>query len=107
MKFQKAATLAATTAPFVVSAQSTTPAACPTVLKPSYAAPSLAAGWSAQLVATGLTKPRSIMFDSNGHLLVVQQGAGIINLELTAGDGTCINVAKKTNLINSEEVSPP
>ncbi len=74
-------------------------------LKPSYAAPVVSNGWQAQLVATGLFSPRGIIFDSSGNLLVVQQGAGIIHLEFDDGGSTCLDVSKKTYLINSTSVS--
>jgi hypothetical protein len=74
-------------------------------LKPSYAAPVVSNGWQAQLVATGLSSPRGIIFDSSGNLLVVQQGAGIIHLEFDDGGSTCLDVSKKTYLINSTSVS--
>lgn len=90
-------------------AQSTTSSsACPT-FSPAYPAPVVAAGWQAQLIATGLSTPRSILFDSNGHLLVVQSGQGVVNLELADNGGICVSVAHKTYMINSTDVSihPP
>jgi archaellum component FlaF (FlaF/FlaG flagellin family) len=45
------------------------------------------------------------LFDSNGGLLVVQQGAGIVHLEFTDSGSTCLEVAKKNYLINSTAVS--
>jgi glucose/arabinose dehydrogenase len=74
-------------------------------LKASYPAPVLSNGWSAQLVAQGLTKPRGIAFDTAGNLLVVQQGSGIVHLAFNDGGTTCLEVAKKTTLIDSELVS--
>jgi glucose/arabinose dehydrogenase len=74
-------------------------------LKPSYAAPVVSNGWQAQLVANGLTDPRGVLFDSSGNLLVVQQGAGIMHLEFDDGGSTCLDVSKKTYLINSTAVS--
>ena len=76
-------------------------------LKPSYPAPIVANGWQAQLVAQGLKSPRSIVFDSKGGLLVVQQGNGIVHLQLTDSGGACFDVAKKTTLINDSSVSGP
>jgi len=73
-------------------------------LKASYPAPVLSNGWSAQLIAQGLTKPRSILFDAAGNLLVVQQGSGIIHLSFNDGGTTCLEVAKKTTLIDSKLV---
>jgi glucose/arabinose dehydrogenase len=90
-------------------AQSTSSSsACPT-LSPAYPAPVVASGWQAQLIATGLSTPRSILFDSNGHLLLVQSGRGVVNLELADNSGICVSVAKQTYMINSTEVGihPP
>ncbi|KAH7357665.1 cellobiose dehydrogenase-like protein [Pyrenochaeta sp. MPI-SDFR-AT-0127] len=36
-----------------------------------------AKGWKATKVAGGLTQPRTLLFDSNGNILVVQNGLGI------------------------------
>lgn len=77
---------------------------CTSSLSSSHPAPIVADGWSFSLVATGLTRPRSILFDSNGGLLVVQQGAGIVHLALTDGGDTCVEVAKKTSLVDSSAV---
>ncbi|KAL8961485.1 MAG: hypothetical protein Q9193_001966 [Seirophora villosa] len=62
---------------------------CSTTLTPSKSArPSIASGYQMALVATGLTKPRSIEFDTAGNLMVVESGAGITNLVLEDnGDG--------------------
>ena len=59
------------------------------------------------MVANGLRSPRGIIFDSKGHLLVVQQGVGVVHLEFDDGGGTCLDVSKKTSLINSNLVSGP
>ncbi|TVY15574.1 L-sorbosone dehydrogenase [Lachnellula arida] len=74
-------------------------------LKPSYPAPVGSNGWSAQLVAQNLTRPRGIIFDSAGNLLVVQQGAGIVHLVFNDGGTTCLEVAKKTTLIDSPSLN--
>jgi glucose/arabinose dehydrogenase len=80
-------------------------AATPTcTLKPSYSAPVLSNGWQAQLIATGLTAPRGVLFDSSGNLLVVQQGAGVVALEFNDDGMMCLDVAKKTFLVNSTAV---
>lgn len=88
------------------SAQSTTSAAgaCPTVLTPSYEAPVVGSGWTAQLIATDLNKPRSITFDQNGALLVVQQGSGIVRLTLTDNGGTCLAVNKTSTVVENSDV---
>ncbi|PVH86096.1 soluble quino protein glucose dehydrogenase [Cadophora sp. DSE1049] len=71
----------------------------------NFAEPVLANGWEHKLIAKGLTKPRSILFDSEGNLLVIQQGAGLIHLAFDDGGSTCLDVAKKTFLINSTELN--
>ncbi|TVY75547.1 L-sorbosone dehydrogenase [Lachnellula suecica] len=71
-------------------------------LKPSYPAPIVSNGWSAQLVAQGAIEARSIIFDSAGNLLVVQAGYGIFHLAFNDGGSTCLEVAKNTTLISSE-----
>ncbi|KAK3176342.1 hypothetical protein OEA41_007665 [Lepraria neglecta] len=66
---------------------------CSTTLTPTNSIkPSLAPGYRAALVATGLTDPRSIEFDSSGNLLVVQAGAGVESLQLQDNGGTCVTL---------------
>ncbi|RFU36239.1 hypothetical protein B7463_g57, partial [Scytalidium lignicola] len=77
---------------------------CP-ALTTSYPAPVSSDGWQYQLVANNLTTPRGIAFDSNGGLLVVQQGHGIVHLQFTDGGSTCVGLAKKTYLINSTDLT--
>jgi len=74
-------------------------------LKPSYLSPLVSNGWQAQLVAQGLTTPRSVSFDSSGHLLVLQRGIGITALEFDDGGSTCLDVRRTTYLVNSTIVS--
>lgn len=56
------------------------------------------------LVATGLTKPRSIQFDSAGNLLVVQSGAGVANLVFQDDGGVCLSVKSQKTVIDASEV---
>jgi hypothetical protein len=82
-------------------------AATPTcTLKPTYSAPVLSDGWQAQLIVQNLTSPRGVLFDGSGNLLVVQEGAGIVHLEFNDDGILCLDVAKKTFLVNSTDVSP-
>jgi len=53
---------------------------------------SAATGWKYTLLATGLTKPRSLLFDTEGHLLVLEAGKGLSAHTLSA-DG-CITSSK-------------
>ncbi len=83
-----------------------TESACSETLTPTNSIiPTVASGYRMAVVATGLTKPRSIRFDSKGNLLVVQQGAGIINLAFTDHGGTCLSVDKTKSVINNSSVS--
>jgi hypothetical protein len=50
-------------------------------------------------VATGLTNPRGIIFDSSGHLLVLQQGKGIGSLSLTDNGGACVIAGQPNDVI--------
>ena len=78
---------------------------CPASLTPTNnVKPSVASGYRVALVATGLTKPRSIHFDTLGNLLVVQAGAGITNLVLQDNGGTCVRVKSKKDVINNDDV---
>jgi glucose/arabinose dehydrogenase len=79
--------------------------ACSNILVPSNPAPVVANGWQAQLVAGGLTKPRSIAFDSTGALLVVESGKGISRHRFTDNGGTCLSSNHSHMLIEMSEVS--
>ena len=91
---------------FFVTALSQSSLSCSTTLTPTNSIkPSIASGYRAALVATGLTKPRSIEFDNAGNLLVVQAGAGIASLQLQDDGGTCVNVKSKKTLVQASAVS--
>ncbi len=96
-------TTAATTSTIAISSSPST--ACATVLAPSYSPPVVADGWKAQLVATGLTRPRGIKFDINNGLLVVEAGVGLTRLTFTDNGGTCLSVKSSTSVIADKEVS--
>jgi glucose/arabinose dehydrogenase len=81
--------------------------ACATVLTPSYSPPVVAQGWKAQLVATGLSNPRSIKLDSNGALLVLESRKGLTHWTFTDNGGTCLSVKSNATLIEDTEVSLP
>lgn len=80
---------------------------CATILAPSYTPPVVADGWSAQLVATGLKRPRGIKVDSKGGLLVIEAGTGLTHLTLQDNGGTCVSVKSSTTVIDDENVSIP
>ena len=60
--------------------------------------PSLASGYQAQVVATGLSKPRGLKFDTAGNLLVVEQGSGDLTALSLREDGGCVSVASSTTV---------
>ncbi|ROV94083.1 hypothetical protein VMCG_08261 [Cytospora schulzeri] len=64
--------------------------ACSNVLAPSYTPPTVSSGWTAQLVANGFTKPRTLAFDSSGALLVLDSGVGLNHGLSLSNDGKTI-----------------
>ena len=58
-----------------------------------------------QVVATGLNKPRGIIFDTKGNLLVVEQGKGLTSLTLKDEGGACLSVADTNTVIDESSVS--
>ncbi len=98
--------LAALLGLFVVPAVGQSSPSCSTTLTPTNSIkPSIASGYQAALVATGLTDPRSIEFDNAGNLLVVQAGAGIESLQLQDDGGTCVSVKSKKTVVHASAVS--
>lgn len=89
------------------SVAQTAAAACPNhqALKASYQPPKLSDGWEATLIANDLKAPRGIIFDSDGGLLVIDKGNGIVHYKFTDGGSGCIDVDKKTTLVNATDVS--
>lgn len=77
---------------------------CPTILTPSYNMPVVGSGWTAQIIANGLTKPRGIVFDANGALLLVQQGVGILRMTFVDNGGTCLVLHETTTLVEDDDV---
>lgn len=92
-------TIAALLLAFGAGAQS-----CSHSLSPSYPAPVVAEGYAAQLIISGLTKPRSILFDTEGALLVVESGVGITHIALQDDGDTCIGSGNTTRLIDNKQV---
>ena len=77
---------------------------CSTTLKNAgYATPSVVAPYQFRLVATNLTRPRGIIFDSAGNLLVVQQRTNIVGLKLQ-GSGDCLVAAKPQVVVDNATV---
>ena len=78
---------------------------CSTTLTPTNSVkPTVASGYRMALIATGLTDPRSIQFDSAGNLLVAEAGSGITNIAFQDDGGTCLSVKTKKSVINASAV---
>ena len=78
---------------------------CSNTLTPANSVrPTVASGYRMALVATGLTKPRSIQFDSAGKLLVVQSGVGITSLAFQDSGGICLSVKNQQTVVDAGEV---
>lgn len=77
---------------------------CSNHLKASYPAPVVADGYNAQLIVAGLSKPRGLLFDSEGALLVVESGVGITHIVLRDDKVTCLGPSKTTRLIDDKQV---
>lgn len=57
----------------------------------------IASGWNVRGVSTSVTRPRSLVFDSAGKLLVLQQSVGILAITLN-GDGS----VKDTHVVRED-----
>lgn len=63
----------------------------------------LAAGWNSKLVSNDLTFPRGMLFDSEGNLLLVDRGIGVVGWKVveTVDGGACF-VEKKIVVENDQ-----
>lgn len=99
MKIKTVAAFTAITS--LASAQSS----CSSTLTPTNSVqPSVASGYRMQLVATGLSKPRGIEFDTAGNLLVVEQGTGDLTALTFQENGGCVTVSKTDTVISGQSV---
>lgn len=80
-------------------AQAQLSAKCSSTLTANRPAPSVASGYVVRLVANNLTLPRSMKFDSAGHLLVVENGVGVSSLTLTNSGGGCLQATSKKSVV--------
>lgn len=78
---------------------------CSNDLSVAYDEPVAADGWSYRLVANGLERPRGILLDTEGALLVVDSGVGIVHLTLRDDGGTCLQVTDKKTLVENEDLN--
>ena len=65
---------------------------------------SVASGYAAAVVATGLTAPRSLQFDSAGSLLVLEQGKGLSSHVIEDDGGACVGIKSSQYLIQDTNV---
>ncbi|KAJ9652891.1 hypothetical protein H2198_007893 [Neophaeococcomyces mojaviensis] len=63
--------------------------------------PSVASGYALQVVATGLSRPRGIAFDSAGHLLVVEQGTGTISSHVLNEANGCVTIGSSSTVVQA------
>lgn len=82
---------------------SSSAAACASTIAPRNGQPSVAPGWQVNVVASGLSEPRGIVFDGEGNLLVVQQGRGVSRLRLTDDEGGCVRVSGQVEDIIADD----
>ncbi|KAK7426010.1 hypothetical protein QQZ08_007458 [Neonectria magnoliae] len=100
-----ALTVAFTNAVFFVSSAAAASDSCSNDLSVAYDNPVAADGWSYRLVANELDRPRGILFDTEGALLVVDSGVGIVHLSLQDDGGTCLQVKEKKTLVKNEDLN--
>ncbi|KAH7177180.1 soluble quino protein glucose/sorbosone dehydrogenase [Fusarium sp. MPI-SDFR-AT-0072] len=74
-------------------------------LKTSYPEPVTEDRWNYSIIANELRRPRGILFDSEGALIVIDSGNGIIHFELDDEGGTCLQVKKKTTLLKKDNLN--
>lgn len=90
----------------LLAASGAAAASCPNNLKTKYPAPEPRDGWTARVVANeGLSKPRSLLFDGAGALLVLDQDVGVLRLQLEDHGGSCVTVANTTTVVDDSNVS--
>lgn len=58
-----------------------------------------------QVVATGLSKPRGILLDKAGNLLVVEQGRGVISAHTLTENNGCVSVGTSSDVTSALNVS--
>ncbi len=80
-------------------------ASCSSSLPAISATPTAASDYVVRLVATGLSDPRGIKFDSEGALLVVESGSGIIALNFDDQGGDCLSVQSQKTVISDSTLN--
>lgn len=78
-------------------------ASCSALFTPTYPSPSLASGYQARLIATGLTRPRAMVVDANDNLLVAEVGRGVTSHSIVDDSG-CVSLANSHDVVVDSEV---
>ncbi|KXJ96754.1 hypothetical protein Micbo1qcDRAFT_229576 [Microdochium bolleyi] len=72
---------------------------CPITLKPAYPQPVVGTGYTTRLIASSLNRPRSLLFDASGKMLVLEGRSGIRRLGFTDHGSTCVEVTENNVVI--------
>jgi glucose/arabinose dehydrogenase len=102
MALRSAATTALVASSLLATAHG---ASCSNSLSVDYPAPVAADGWSYRLVANNFTKPRGLVFDNDGGLLLIDSGVGLVHLTLKDDGETCLSVTDKKTLVEHEKLN--
>lgn len=78
---------------------------CSSELTTNHSAPVVADGYTARLVATNLTSPRGLKFDTEDNLLVVEQEVGISVLRFQDDGGDCLRMTSKETLVSVDTLN--
>ncbi|KAM0087254.1 hypothetical protein ACKRZS_000797 [Fusarium odoratissimum] len=76
-------------------------------IQPKGSEPATAPNWEYSVIANKLTRPRGILFDSEGALIVLDSGNGIIHMKLDDNDagGRCLRVSSRTTLLEKSDLN--
>lgn len=91
------------TAQVLLFGQALAQASCSALFNPTYPSPSLASGYQARLIATGLTRPRGMVIDANNNLLVVEVGRGVTSQSIVDNSG-CVSLANRHDVVRDTSV---
>lgn len=66
--------------------------------------PSIASGYQYAVVATGLSSPRGIQFDSAGNLLVIEARKALSIHQVQQNGDSCVQLTNSKSLIEDKDV---